>query len=70
MSSTIEEENPALAAAAARELETLKLVLDVNDLKQVDPNKLRTLSEEFVVTLQTMAPTIGLKKPALESDAQ
>jgi iron uptake system EfeUOB component EfeO/EfeM len=66
----IEATNPALATVAARELEALKMILDTGDLKQVDSEKLRALGEEFVVTLQSAAPAIGLKKPELESSVQ
>jgi len=66
----IEATDPALAAAAVRELEALKAILDTGDLKQVRSDRLRAVGEEFVVTLQSAAPAIGLKKPELESGVQ
>jgi iron uptake system component EfeO len=48
----------------------LNAILDTGDLRQIDPDRLRELSEELVVTLQGAAPVIGLKKPVLESSAQ
>jgi hypothetical protein len=59
-----------LAAAAVRQIESLEALLAASDLKRVDSDRLRTLSEELVVTLQSAAPGIGLQKPALESSAQ
>jgi iron uptake system component EfeO len=70
LASAIEAADPALAAAADREIEALKAILDTGDLRQIDPDRLRELSEELVVTLQGAAPVIGLKKPVLESGAQ
>jgi iron uptake system component EfeO len=70
LASAIEATDPALAAVAVRELEALKAILDTGGLKQVDSDTLRALGEELVVTLQSAAPAIGLKKPELESSAQ
>jgi hypothetical protein len=35
----------------------------------IDPDKLRTPTEELVLRLQNAAPLLDLKKPALEADA-
>ena len=70
LGSAIEAADPALAAMAIRKLEGLTAMLHTGDLKQVDSDRLRALGEEFVVTLQSAAPAIGLKKPELESGAQ
>ena len=70
LAAAIEATDPALAAAADRQLDALKAILDTADLRQVDSERLRGLSEELVVTLQSAAPAIGLKKPVLESGAQ
>jgi iron uptake system component EfeO len=70
LGSAIESADPALAAMAIGKLEALTAILHTGDLKQVDSDRLRALGEEFVVTLQSAAPAIGLKKPELESSAQ
>jgi hypothetical protein len=48
----------------------LVTLLDVGDLKRLEPAKLRAKSEELVVLLQTAAPKIGLKTPTLEDLVQ
>jgi iron uptake system component EfeO len=70
VAAAIEAADPALAAAAVRQIESLEALLAASDLKRADSDRLRTLSEELVVTLQSAAPGIGLQKPALESSAQ
>jgi iron uptake system EfeUOB component EfeO/EfeM len=44
----------------------LKTMLAERDLRQIDQEKLRALSEELVFTLQTTAPAIALARPTLE----
>jgi iron uptake system component EfeO len=44
----------------------LKTMLAERDLRQIDQEKLRALSEELVFTLQMTAPTIALARPTLE----
>lgn len=44
----------------------LKTMLTERDLRQVDQEKLRALSEELVLRLQMTAPTIALAPPTLE----
>ena len=44
----------------------LKALVEVPDLKSLDPEKLRAASEELIVVLQTAAPEIGLRTPTLE----
>lgn len=68
--STVEAADPKLWAAAKHDIEALKALLTASDLKRVDAERLRTLSEELVVTLQRVAPAIGLQKPTLESAVQ
>jgi len=62
----LEASDPKLAAAIQSRVEELRKVLDVPDLKRVDPAKLRVLSEELVVALQGSAQKIGLARPTLE----
>ena len=59
--------DPALADTARRQIEQLKALLDVSSLNKVDTSKLRRVTEEFVVTLQSAALKIGLARPSLES---
>ena len=35
-------------------------------LRRIDPDRLRTVSEELVVALQKAAPGLGLRTPSLE----
>ena len=44
----------------------LKTMLAERDLRQIDQEKLRALSEEIVLTLQMTAPAIALARPTLE----
>ena len=44
----------------------LKTVLSERDLRKIDQEKLRALSEELVLTLQMAAPAIALARPTLE----
>jgi iron uptake system component EfeO len=44
----------------------LKTMLAERDLRRIDQEKLRALSEELVLTLQMTAPTIALVRPTLE----
>jgi iron uptake system component EfeO len=66
-SSAIEAADQKLADAARGQIAQLKALLDVSSLKNVDVPKLREVTEELVVTLQSAAPKIGLKRPVLES---
>jgi hypothetical protein len=53
-----------------RGIEGLKIVVDVRDLRRIDPDWLRTVTEELVLRLQNAAPLLGLRKPTLEADAR
>jgi iron uptake system component EfeO len=44
----------------------LKTMLAEHDLRQIDQEKLRAVSEELVLTLQMTAPAIALARPTLE----
>jgi iron uptake system component EfeO len=67
---TLEANAATLATAVRGQIDALKLLVAVPDLKNIDPDKLRARSEELVVTLQSAAPTLGLRAPSLEENAQ
>lgn len=58
--------DPKLAQAALSEIRDIKVLLDASDLRRVDPDRLRKVSEELVVILENAGPEIGLSKPTLE----
>jgi iron uptake system component EfeO len=57
---------PQLHVAARRQIDELQKMLAERDLRKIDQERLRAVSEELVLTLQTAAPEIALTKPALE----
>src|SRR5262249_12348705 len=58
--------DPALDADIQQRIGALRTTVAAPDLRSIDPDQLRTLSEELVVTLQKAAPGLGLKTPSLE----
>jgi iron uptake system component EfeO len=66
----VEAADPKLAMTTKETIDELVTLLDVRDLKRLEPAKLRAKSEELVVLLQTAAPKIGLKTPTLEDLVQ
>ena len=56
-----------LDADIRRGIDALKAMVAVRDLKLIDPDKLRTATEELALRLQNAAPLLDLKKPALEA---
>ena len=68
--SALEASEPGLAAIARGEIDTLLALVGAADLKKVDSDKLRAVSEELVVTLQKAAAKIGLRAPNLEDTGQ
>jgi iron uptake system EfeUOB component EfeO/EfeM len=62
--------DPQLAEAAQAEIAQLEKLVAVDDLRKLDPDKLRTASEELIVALQNSAPKIGLRSPTLEEISQ
>jgi iron uptake system component EfeO len=68
--STLEASDPKLAGRVQGEIDRLKQLLTVEDLKQLDPDALRKASEDLVVTLQLAGPKIGLSTPTLEETAK
>jgi iron uptake system component EfeO len=61
---------PELAATIRQQIERLKALVAVPDLKSLESEKLRAASEEVIVMLQTAAPKVGLRAPSLEEIAQ
>ena len=48
----------------------LKALLEVHDLRSIDPDKLLKASEGLVVALQAAGPKLGLATPTLEGTAK
>lgn len=66
----VEARDRQLDAHVRRGIEGLKTMVDVRDLRRIDPDRLRTATEELVLWLQNAAPLLDLHKPALEADAR
>jgi iron uptake system component EfeO len=64
--SVIESRDRDLHATALREIDDLKTMLAQRDLRQLEQERLRVVSEELVLTLQTAASRIALQRPRLE----
>jgi iron uptake system EfeUOB component EfeO/EfeM len=62
----IESRDRELNASARREIDELRIMLAQRDLRQLDQERLRAVSEELVLTLQTAAPRLNLQRPALD----
>jgi iron uptake system component EfeO len=62
----IEGRDHALHATAQQEIDELKTMLAQRDLRRLEQERLRVLSEELVLTLETAAPAIALNPPTLE----
>ena len=60
----------SLAATIRQQIERLKALVAVPDLKSLQSEKLRGASEELIVMLQTAAPKVGLRAPSLEEIAE
>ena len=65
---TVAAHDARIDAEVKRRIGELKEIVAVPDLRRVDADRLRTLSEELVVTLQNAAPALGLRKPTLEEN--
>jgi hypothetical protein len=64
--SALEANDPKLMERIRSEIDQLKALLMAQDLRGIDPDKLRKASEALVVNLQAAAPKIGLSTPTLE----
>jgi iron uptake system component EfeO len=68
--SKLEVFDRTLADRVQSDIEQLKALLLVADLKSVDADNLRKTSEALVVALQAAAPELGLGTPTLEEAAR
>src|SRR5262249_13839551 len=68
-SSAVEARDRQLDADLRRSIDALKAMVAGADLRRIDPDKLRTATEELVLRLQNAAPLLDLKKPTLEADS-
>jgi iron uptake system component EfeO len=64
--SSLEASDPRLADSMESQIKKLKTDLDVSSLTNIDPDKMRRMSEDMVVTLQSAAPKLGLAQPSVE----
>jgi iron uptake system EfeUOB component EfeO/EfeM len=64
--SAIDGSDRNLDTTARRLIDELKRMLAQRDLRQLDQERLRAVSEELVLTLQNAAPKLALARPALE----
>jgi iron uptake system EfeUOB component EfeO/EfeM len=62
----LETAAPELAALIRDDIDKLKTILKVQDLRQVDPEALQKTSEALVVAWQAAGPKLGLATPSLE----
>jgi len=67
---TAESRDRQVDAGMRRGIEELKAMVDVGELRRVDPDRLRVATEELVLKLQNAAPLLDLKKPALEAETR
>jgi iron uptake system component EfeO len=67
---SVEAADPKLAERVAGEIDKLRGLLAVADLKKVDADRLRDTSEALIVSLQAAGPKIGLATPTLEETAK
>ena len=64
--SPLEAVDPQLAAHIRDDIDKLKMMLKVQDLRQIDPEVLQKTSEALVVAWQAAGPKLGLATPTLE----
>jgi len=69
-SPTAESRDLQIDVGIRRSIEELKAIVDVRELRRIDPDRLRIATEELVLKLQNAAPLLDLKKPTLEADAR
>jgi iron uptake system component EfeO len=69
-STALEAADRKLAADVTAKIEGLNALLAVHDLQHVDVSRLRRVTEELVVALQSGASGIGLQRPTLEAASQ
>ncbi len=62
----IDGSDRTIDTAARHLIDELKSMLAQRDLRQLDQERLRVVSEDLVLTLQNAAPKLALARPALE----
>jgi iron uptake system EfeUOB component EfeO/EfeM len=68
--SPLEASDPKLAGQIRGDINQLKALLKVQDLRGIDPDKLQKASEALVVALQAAGPKLGLATPTLEGSGK
>lgn len=68
--SLLQASDAKLAERVGEHISGLKALLEVRDLRSIDPDKLLKASEGLVVALQAAGPKLGLATPTLEGTAK
>jgi iron uptake system component EfeO len=68
--SALASRDPALAKETSAKIKELQTQLHAGNLAEIDADRVRTTSEDLVLTLQKAAPVLGLQKPSLSDLAQ
>jgi len=68
--SALEAGDPALAQTVQGEIEHLKALVRIRDLKNLDADRLRATGEALVLALKNAAPKLALAPPTLEETAK
>jgi iron uptake system component EfeO len=66
----LEAADAQLAAQIRGGIDKLKAMLEVQDLRRIDPEELQRTSEALVVAWQAAGPKLGLATPTLEATAK
>jgi iron uptake system EfeUOB component EfeO/EfeM len=64
--SALAAHDAARDADIQRRIGVLRTIVAAPELRRIDPDHLRTVSEDLVIALQNAAPGLGLKTPSLE----
>jgi iron uptake system component EfeO len=67
---TAELRDRRVDAGIRHSVDELRAMVAVGELRKVDPDRLRTATEELVLKLQNAAPLLDLKRSTLEADAR
>jgi iron uptake system EfeUOB component EfeO/EfeM len=66
-SAGVKASDAGLDAAVRDDIARLRTLVDGADIKSLDQEKLRRLSEDLAIRLQDVAPVVGLTRPELEN---
>lgn len=66
----VEAHDRGLDAEVRRSIGDVKAMLNIHDLRRIDPDGLRTATEELVLKLQNAAPVLELEQATLEASAR